>query len=63
MYYGKGGISWSVPYLSGLFALAFQANPDATKEEIAVAANKTAFINKKELKIINPKGLIEAIKK
>lgn len=63
MYNGKGGMSWSVPYLAGLFALALQVNPDLTKEEIANAINKTASVNKKGLQVVNPRGFIEEIKK
>ena len=63
MYNGKGGMSWAVPYLSGLFALALQINSNLTKEEMANAINKTAILNKKGLKIINPRGFIEAIQK
>lgn len=63
MYNGKGGMSWAVPYLSGLFALALQVNPDLTKEKIVDVINKTATMNKKGLKVINPKGFIEAIQK
>lgn len=61
MYNGKGGMSWSVPYLSGLFALALQINPDLTKKEIADAINKTAVMNKKGLKVVSPTGLIKTI--
>lgn len=61
MYNGKGGMSWSVPFLSGLFALALQVNPDLSKNEIADAINKTASINKRGLKVINPKEFIESI--
>lgn len=62
MYKGKGGVSWSVPYLTGLFALAFQVNPNLTKKEIANAINKTAIMNKRGLKVVNPKVFIDAIR-
>jgi hypothetical protein len=62
MYNGKGGMSWAVPYLTGLFALAFQINPNLTKEEIADTINKTATINSKGLKVVNPRGFIDAIR-
>jgi len=61
MYNGKGGMSWSVPYLSGLFALALQVNLNLKKEEMADAINRTTSTNKKGLKVVNPKGFIEAI--
>lgn len=63
MYNGKGGMSWAVPYLSGLFVLALQVNSDLTKEKMADVINKTATMNKRGLKVINPKGFIEAIQK
>ena len=62
MYNGKGGISWSVPYLAGLFALILQVNPNIEREEIAEIINKSAVINKKGLRIINPKGVISLAK-
>jgi hypothetical protein len=62
MYDGKGGMSWSVPYLAGLFALALQVNPNLIKQEIADAINGTASLNKNGLKVVNPRGFVEAIK-
>ena len=62
MYNGKGGISWSVPYLAGLFALALQVNPNLSREEIAEIVNESAVVNKKGLKIVNPRGIIELVK-
>jgi len=62
MYNGKGGISWSVPYLAGLFALALQINPNLQKEEMTEIITKSAVINNKGLKIVNPKGIIALAK-
>ena len=62
MYNGRGGISWSVPYLAGLFALILQINPNIKREEIAEIINKSATINKKGLRIVNPKGIIDLVK-
>lgn len=59
MYNGRGGISWSVPYLAGLFALALQVNPNLQREEIAEIIKDSAVVNKKGLRIINPKGIID----
>lgn len=62
-YYGKGGLSWAVPYLAGLFALALQTNPNVSGEAIAEAINKTALVNKRGLKVVNPKGMVESMRK
>ena len=63
MYNGKGGMSWSVPYLAGLFALILQVNPNIKGEEIAEIINESAVVNKKGMRIINPKGIIDLVKK
>ena len=62
MYNGRGGISWSVPYLAGLFALILQINPNIKREEIAEIINESATVNKKGLRIVNPKGIIDLVK-
>ncbi len=62
MYNGKGGMSWSVPYLAGVFALALQVNPKLTGLEIGNAIRATASINSKGYKILNPKAAIEVIR-
>lgn len=62
MYNGIGGISWSVPYLAGLFALILQVNPNIKREEIAEIINESAVINKRGLRIVNPKGIIDLVK-
>lgn len=59
MYNGRGGISWAVPYLAGLFALILQVNPNIKREEIAEIINESAVVNKKGLRIVNPKGVID----
>lgn len=33
VFYGIGGISWAVPYLAGMYALAVQVKPEITPEE------------------------------
>ncbi|MBI2645067.1 hypothetical protein HYW94_02740 [Candidatus Uhrbacteria bacterium] len=58
-YSGEGGISWTIPYVVGIFALALQVNPDLRQEEIIGMIYESATVNKKGLKIINPKGIIE----
>ncbi|MCX6731418.1 MAG: hypothetical protein NTX55_00275 [Candidatus Parcubacteria bacterium] len=63
MYCGKGGMSWSVPYLAGLFALALQVNPNLKQKEIVEIINESATTNKNGLRIINPKGIIDLVKK
>ncbi|OGG92871.1 hypothetical protein A2609_03400 [Candidatus Kaiserbacteria bacterium RIFOXYD1_FULL_47_14] len=63
MYKGEGGWSWAIPYFSGVFALALQVNPSLTNDEFLEIVRETAGKNKKGIKVINPEGIIEAIKK
>lgn len=41
VFYRQGGISWSIPYLAGIYALAVQVKPDVTPEEFWAAALET----------------------
>lgn len=66
VFYREGGISWAVPYVAGLYALACQVNPDITPEVFwreAYNTSETITINdNQELgKIVNPVKLIERI--
>ncbi len=42
VHYAQGGLSWAVPYLSGLYALGVQVYPDLTKEVFLQAVRDTA---------------------
>ncbi len=65
----NGGLSWSVPWCAGLYALCCQVKPDITPQEFIEAAYSTAETTDIENqgktysfgKIINPKGLLEQI--
>jgi hypothetical protein len=60
-YYGQGGVSWSIPYLAGLFTLMLQVNKDLTNEEMVKILKDTSVTNKNGLKIIDPQKAIERI--
>jgi serine protease AprX len=59
-YWVEGGMSWAVPYLAGLAALAFQVNPDIPPAQMpglwAATATKTAVGP-----VVNPPKFIEAV--
>jgi len=62
-YSGKGGLSWSCPYLAGLLALGLQVNPKLTGEELLDKIYSTSKTSKRNgVKVVNPKGFIQAIK-
>jgi hypothetical protein len=66
----NGGLSWSVPWCVGLYALCCQEKPDITPQEFIDLANSTAttteITNDGKTytfgKIINPEKLIEQLK-
>jgi hypothetical protein len=70
VFYAPGGMSWTVPYLAGMYALAVQVKPDITPEEFLSAAMKTGKTipiqhEGKEYQlgvILDPLALIEEIK-
>lgn len=41
-YFAEGGMSWTAPYVAGLYALACQVKPEVTYEEFLAAAQATA---------------------
>lgn len=69
--YSRGALSMAIPYISGLYTLACEVNPDITPEkfwDIAISTGDTLDIEKrdikgkeKNMKIVNPKKLISVI--
>jgi len=68
-FYRNGGMSWAVPWVAGLYALACQVNPQVTPEIFWETARKTAVITKIQRDgkavefgpVVNPRGLLEAL--
>lgn len=69
-YFAEGGMSWTVPYVAGLYALACQVKPEVTYEEFLEAARSTARpvsawrdeIEYPYGKVVNPAALLEALR-
>lgn len=70
VHYPAGAMSWAVPYMAGLYALACQVKPDITPDEFLKATLETGDIVELERngrtykleKIVNPVKLIERLK-
>jgi subtilisin family serine protease len=62
---GIGGISWTVPYLAGIFAMGWQVNPDLTSEQLLhlmyVSAYEVNYKTEGTVMIINPRAFIEMV--
>jgi hypothetical protein len=61
-FYASGGLSWSAPYLAGLYALACQVKPDVTPEDFWEAASTTATVLPFG-HVVDPVKLIEEVKR
>ncbi len=61
VFWRNGGMSWTVPYLAGLAALAFQVDPALKPQAIPGLWTKTATRTAAGL-IVNPPAFIEAVR-
>lgn len=69
VFYKEGGLSWTVPYIAGLYTLCCQVNPNITPEEFLKAVLDTGDVVQIEKqgkkynlgKIVNPEKLIEKV--
>ena len=64
MYWGarNGGISWQIPYVVGMWALAKQVYPDLQPKQFIEIMMQTAYKTDKGENIINPTKIIEYLK-
>lgn len=70
VFYSTNGVSWSIPYIAGLYALACQVKPTVTPQQFWNTALETGNIIEIEKKgkeykfgkIVNPVKLIENLK-
>lgn len=62
-YCGTGGLSWSIPYCSGVLALGWQIRPDLKPEQMREILFESAYKKKNGAKIINPEKFIQLVKK
>jgi subtilisin family serine protease len=60
-YTGQGGLSWSIPYLTGILALGWQIRPELTGDEMIGIAFSSAYL-KDGGKIINPTAFIDSVR-
>lgn len=66
--YAKGGVSWQIPYIVGVYTIAKQANPNLTPDEfrkLSVETGTPYYSPSGQLvgKIINPENLLNELSK
>lgn len=60
-YWGSGGFSWGVPYITGVITMALQINPNLTESEAFKYLYKSGY-DFNGGKLINPEGFISMVK-
>ncbi len=61
IYWAQGGLSWTMPYILGLYTIALQVDPSLTKEEIRRLVVETACENAQGIRIVDPLHFICAV--
>lgn len=61
-YTGRGGMSWGIPYLTGVLAMGWQVNPDLSNEQIVKLLFDSATVREDGGKIIDPVHFIQMVK-
>ncbi len=62
VFWRQGGMSWTVPYLAGLAALAYQVDPELKPKSIQALWKETASKTSQGL-VVNPPAFIAAVQK
>jgi len=62
-YYGRGGLSWAIPYCAGVLALGWQVKPELGPVQMRELLFKSAYTKKDGAKIINPGSFIQLVRK
>jgi subtilisin family serine protease len=61
VYWGEGGFSWAIPYVTGLAALAWQVDPNLTFDQIIDKLIETKTTTAEGRYIIDPEKFISSI--
>ena len=61
-YWGQGGLSWAIPYATGVLALGWQINPGLSNDQIVQILFDTCSRGQDGSPIINPVAFIDAVK-
>lgn len=59
-YWQAGGLSWTMPYMLGLYAIVIEIDPTLTQDELRKLALDTAYVNDDDMQIVDPVSLVAA---
>lgn len=54
IYWSDGGLSWTMPYMLGLYAIVYEIDPTLTQDDIRTLVVETAYTNSAGMRIVNP---------
>lgn len=60
IYWSSGGLSWTMPYMLGLYAIAIEIDPTLTQNDLRELIVATAY-DHNGMKIVNPVGFVAAV--
>ena len=58
IYWAQGGLSWTMPYMLGLYAIVLEIDPAMTQEEIRQMVRETAFENIQGFRFVDPLAFV-----
>ncbi|MCJ7544250.1 MAG: hypothetical protein MUP47_06750 [Phycisphaerae bacterium] len=62
IYWGRGGLSWTIPYCAGVLAMGWQLRPEIPPEAMRGLLFKSAYVKDRNTRIINPPEFIRAVR-
>lgn len=60
-YWSEGGLSWTMPYMLGLYAIAISIDTTLTQADIRTLVVDTAYTNASGMRIVNPVEFIAGV--
>ena len=60
IYWSTGGLSWTMPYVLGLYSIAIEIDPTLTQDQLRQLIVSTAYVYN-NMKIVNPVGFVAAV--
>ena len=60
IYWSSGGLSWTMPYMLGLYAIVAEIDPTLTQDQLRGLVMDTAYENSAGMRVVNPVGFVAA---
>ena len=62
-YWSEGGLSWGMPYVLGLYAIAGEIDPSLTADQLRQTLYDTAITNANGIRVVDPVGFVAKVLK